>query len=272
MADTVRRREGRGGVAAQTVGAIASAVTALVIGGVLIAFMQQSDERVAEEFRQLRDEMRQSEARMVERLRRSEERTVELIRQLRDEMRQSEERMAANLRQSEEQMAASLRQSEERAAENLRRSEEHTAEEFRKVREELARLEKRMNEQFAAQARRFNALAQRFDTYALQVERFRGDIRTEYHALARGLEQAAERDAAIAGRMDDVERQFTALRLAAGYGPSLFRGPRWAVDDEGKERFLPASEAERVILTARGWTPLDAAEPEGWLVAPPPTP
>lgn len=165
-----------------------------------------------------------------------------------------------------------MRQSEERAAESLRRSEDRTAAEFRKVREELARLEKRMNDRFAAQTLRFDALAQRFNTYALQAERFRDDIRAEYHALARGLELAAGRDAAVAGRMDDVERQFTALRLAAGYGPSLFRGPRWAVDDEGKERFLPASEAERVILTARGWMPLDAAEPEGWLVAPPPAP
>lgn len=43
MADTAQRREGRGGVAAQTIGAIASAVTTLIIGGVLLAFMQQSE-------------------------------------------------------------------------------------------------------------------------------------------------------------------------------------------------------------------------------------
>lgn len=116
--------------AAQTVGAIAGAAAALVIGSVPIAFMQQSDERVAEEFRQLRNEMRQSE--------------------------------------------------------------ERTAEEFRKVREEMARLEKRMGDRFAAQARRFDALAQRFDAYALQAERFRDDIRADYRALARGLEQAGD--------------------------------------------------------------------------------
>ena len=235
MADTGRMREGRGAAAAQLVAAIASAVTTLLIGGVLIVFMQQSEDRM-----------------------------VQLIGQLREDMRQSEARAAANLRQSEERMAANLRQAEERGASNLRESEARTAEEFRKTREEIARVEKRMNEQFAA-------LAQRFDAYALQAERFRDDIRTDYHALARGLEQAAERDAAIAGRMDDVERQFAALNLAQGYGPSPFRGPRWAVDDEGTERFLPASEAERVILTERGWRPLDAAEPEGWLVAPPRT-
>ena len=264
MAGTDRTREGRGAAAAQLVAAIASAVTTLLIGGVLIVFMQQSEDRMAELIGQLREDMRQSEERTAANLRQaeeraaanlrqSEERTAQLIGQLREDMRQSEERAAANLRQAEE-----------RAAANLRESEARTAEEFRKTREEIARVEKRMNEQFAA-------LAQRFDAYALQAERFRDDIRADYHALARGLEQAAERDAAIAGRMDDVERQFAALNLAEGYGPSPFRGPRWAVDDEGKERFLPASEAERVILTERGWRPLDAADPGGWLVAPPRT-
>ncbi len=262
MADTDRTREGRGAAAAQLVAAIASAVTTLLIGGVLIVFMQQSEDRMVERLEQLRGDMRQSEERAAANLRQSEERTAQLIGQLREDMRQSEARAAANLRQSEARAAANLRQAEERAAANLRESEARTAEEFRKTREEIARVEKRMNEQFAA-------LAQRFDAYALQAERFRDDIRADYHALARGLEQAAERDAAIAGRMDDVERQFAALNLAQGYGPSPFRGPRWAVDDEGKERFLPASEAERIILTERGWRPLDAAEPEGWLVAPP---
>ena len=271
MAGTDRTREGRGAAAAQLVAAIASAVTTLLIGGVLIVFMQQSEDRMAELIGQLRGDMRQSEERAAANLRQSEERMTELIGQLREDMRQSEERtiqligqLRGDMRQSEERMAANLRQAEARAAANLRESEARTAEEFRKTREEIARVEKRMNEQFAA-------LAQRFDAYALQAERFRDDIRADYHALARGLEQAAERDAAIAGRMDDVERQFAALNLAEGYGPSPFRGPRWAVDDEGKERFLPASEAERVILTERGWRPLDAADPGGWLVAPPRT-
>ena len=182
-----------------------------------------------------------------------------------ENLRQAEGRLTVRIDGVAGEAAENLRQAEERLTVVIRGVATQAAEDLRETRAEgaadLRDSERRTSGQIAA-------LVARFDGYALQAEQFRDGLKDDLHRIAVGMKVAEEERAAATEHAEALEREVAELSFAAARGLPPFDAPLRRAGDDGVELRLPADPEERAALEARGWTPADPEDPEGWLAPP----